>query len=57
MAVNRQVFKEDHEICRRVPREAIMSHTILADNEEKIRHFRTLLAQENAIDSSKTSAR
>lgn len=42
--VNRQVFEEDHEICRRVPREAIDTHTILADNEEKIRHFRASIA-------------
>ncbi len=43
-AVNRQVFQEDHEICRRVD-PAFPFAGILSSSEAKIRHLRTSLAQ------------
>ncbi|WP_260466763.1 aromatic ring-hydroxylating oxygenase subunit alpha [Pandoraea apista] len=42
--INRKVFDEDHQICKRIPTQALQSHLILADNEAKVRHFRESLA-------------
>lgn len=40
--VNRRVFDEDHEICRRMPRDSWSAEPLrfAADSEEKIQHFR-----------------
>lgn len=43
--VNRQVFNEDHDICRRVSLSALETHDILSETEEKVRHFRNALQQ------------
>ncbi len=43
--VNRQVFAEDHDICRRIdPAFPLHATGILSETEEKIRHIRTALA-------------
>lgn len=42
--INRKVFDEDHQICKRIPTRALETHLTLADSEAKIRHFRESLA-------------
>lgn len=45
-AMNRQVFEEDHAICRRIEPSFPMdgSNSILSDSEQKVRHFRASVA-------------
>ena len=49
--INRKVFAEDHQICRRIPTRALETHLTLADNEAKVRHFRESLASVSSMPS------